>query len=424
MKALCASLLLCCCVTLVACAQMTPAMLAGTQSPDVSERQILVMLRASPPHFRPDTEYALGYDSQMRQSGQRRIAEDLARSHDLKLVSSWPMPALGVDCFVMEVRDPQVVAGVVDEMARDTRVESAQSMNTFHMLDHNDPLFPLQPGARLWHLADVHKVTTGRNIRIAVVDTGVDLDHPDLRGRVAMARDFVGAPAVGGEAHGTAVAGIIAARADDGIGIAGVAPDATLLILRACQQPPGHAMATCTSFTLAKALQFALDHDSQVINLSLGGPRDRLLERLLDVGLAHHVIVVAAVDPHVEGGGFPATHPGVLAVASDGDANLPAGALVAPGHDIPATTPGQSWGFVTGSSYAAAQVTGAVALLLARAPAMDVAQVRSALAPGTMAAVMLGQGTTVDVCSAIARATNACVCGCVVARGGNPISAP
>ena len=417
-------MLLSLCACLGACAQLTPAVDGGAVTADASERQILVMLRASPPHFRPDTGYALGYESQVKRGGQLRIAEDLARNHDLKLVAAWPMPALGVDCFVMEAHGQQVIARLVDAMASDARVESAQSMNTFHMLDHNDPLFPLQPGARLWHLAEVHKVTTGLNVRIAEVDTGVELDHPDLRGRVAMARDFVGTQTVAGEAHGTAVAGIIAARADDGIGIAGVAPDATLLVLRACQQVPGQSSATCNSFTLAKALQFALEHDAQVINLSLGGPRDRLLERLLDVGLAHHIIVVAAADPRVIGGGFPADYPGVLAVASDGDGNVPSGALLAPGRDIPAPTPGQSWGFVTGSSYAAAQVTGAVALLLERAPAMDAVQVRSALAPGTAAAVMLAQGSAVDVCSAIARTTNACVCGCVVARGGNSTIAP
>jgi hypothetical protein len=412
------------CAGVAACAQLTPSGDASAVPGGAPERQILVMLRSSPPHFRPDADYAFGYESQIRHSGQQRIAEVLARSHDLTLVASWPMPALGVDCFVMEAQGQQAVAGLVDAMARDTRVESAQSMNTFHVLDHNDPLFPLQPGARLWHLADVHKVTTGRNVRIAEVDTSVDLDHPDLRGRIATARDFVGTPAVGGEAHGTAVAGIIAARADDGIGIAGVAPDARLMVLRACQQLPGQATATCSTFSLAKALQFALEHDAQVINLSLGGPPDRLLQRLLDVGLTQHIIVVAAADPRVAGGGFPADHPGVLAVASEGDENVPPGALLAPGRDVPATTPGQSWGFVTGSSYAAAEVTGAVALLLERAPTMDVAQVRGALAPGTATAVMLSQGTAIDVCSAVAHTTNVCVCSCVVARGGNSIIAP
>ena len=420
MKSLRGLLLLGLCIAMTACAQMMPSDGAAATGTDASERQILVMLRAPPPHFRPDIDYAPGYDARVRHAGQRRIVDDLARQYDLKLVTDWPMPALGVDCFVLEAPSGQAVTHLVDEIARDTRVESAQAMNVFHVLAHNDPLYPLQPSARLWHLAEVHKITTGRDVRIAEVDTGVEADHPDLRGRIAAARDFVGIPAPAGEAHGTAVAGIIAARADDGIGIAGVAPDARLFVLRACRQAPDQSFATCTSFTLAKALQFALDQDVQVINLSLGGPRDHLLERLLDVGLARRVIIVGAADPRASGGGFPASHPGVLAVVAPGAANMPAGALMAPGRDVPATTLGQSWGFVSGSSYAAAQVSGAVALILQRAPAMDAVQIRSALASGTVATGGIDQPAMVDVCSAIARTTSACVCGCVVvARDAN-----
>src|SRR5206468_548036 len=75
------------------------------------------------------------------------------------------------------------------------------------------------------------------------------------------------------ELHGTAVAGIIGARADNSVGIVGVAPEAGLMALRACwQAPPDESAAVCSSFTLAKALQFAIDNNAKVINLSLGGP--------------------------------------------------------------------------------------------------------------------------------------------------------
>lgn len=424
MRTLPAALLIALCASMAACAQLGPRDDSSATPVDAADRQILVMLRSPLPHFRPDSSYASGYDTRARQGGQRRIAEDLAQRHDLKVVTAWPMPALGVDCFVMQAQSHEGIARLADEIAGDTRVESVQAMNVFNVLGHDDPLYPLQPSARLWHIAEVHKIATGRNVRIAEVDTGVETDHPDLRGRVAMARDFVGSGAPTGEAHGTAVAGIIAARADDGIGIAGVAPDAKLFALRACQQAPDQSVAKCTSFTLAKALQFALDQDVQVVNLSLGGPRDRLLERLLDVGLARRVIIVGAADPRVSGGGFPAAHPGVLAVASE-DAenleNLPAGALMAPGRDVPTTTVGRAWGFVTGSSYATAQVSGAVALLLERAPALDAAQVKSALASGAVSGAGIDRPVTVDMCAALARTTGACVCGCaVVARDANP----
>ena len=391
----------------------------GSES-GTSERQILVMLRAVPPHFRPDSAYAPAYSSEVRQPGQRRIAETLAKRHDLVVVDSWPMPALGVDCFVMEAESQAEAVRALEALRSETRVESVQEMNVFLVLGHDDPLYPLQRRALGWDLIDVHRFATGKNVRVAEIDSGVEIDHPDLRGRVAIARNFAKSPAAG-EAHGTAVAGIIAARADDGIGIAGIAPDAELHALRACDEAPNHEEARCTTFALAKALQFALDHDAQVINLSLGGPHDRLLERLLDVVLSRGIIVVSAIDARAADGGFPAGHPNVLPVAAADAASVPDIALRAPGRDVPTTTVGRSWGFVSGASYAAASVSGVVALLLERHPGMPVAQVRRALAGVEGGGDAQGQPVVVDACAAVARTTNICVCGCSVA--GHAVSA-
>ena len=169
------------------------------------------------------------------------------------------------------------------------------------------------------------------------------------------------------------VAGIIAARADDGVGIAGIAPGARLLGLRACSQL-ARGGAACSSFSLAKALQFALEAKAQVFNLSLTGPPDRLLARLLDVAMARGASVVGAVDVDAADGGFPASHPGVLAVAGlqsprarPGDV-LPSRVLRAPDRGIPAPRPGGGWDLVSGTSYAAAQVSGLVALLRELSP--------------------------------------------------------
>ena len=252
---------------------------APTSDGGAPERQILVMLRAVPPHFRPDTAYTQAYSSEVRHSGQRRIAESLARRYDLIVVDSWPMPSLHVDCFVMEASSEAIVVRALEQLVREARVESAQAMNVFRVLGHDDPLYLLQRRALGWDLADVHHFATGKNVRVAEIDSGVETDHPDLYGRVAVTRNFAKSPAAP-EAHGTAVAGIIAARADDGIGIAGIAPEAELYALRACEEGRNQGEANCTTFALAKALEFALEHGVQVINLSLGGPDDRLLGRL------------------------------------------------------------------------------------------------------------------------------------------------
>jgi subtilisin family serine protease len=406
-------------VLLWLCAAACARMDRQTETPvdsDSLERQVLVMLRLPAPHFRPDVNYTGGYDRGAGRDARRQIAERLANQHGLKIIDGWPMPALGVDCFVMEAPGNASLAQIVEKLSLDPRVESAQSMQLFRVLAYNDPLYPLQPSAKVWYLDELHKITTGRRVRVAEVDTGVDASHPDLIGQVAVARNFVDGRRDVAESHGTAIAGIIAARANDGIGIAGIAPEAKFLALRACWQTAasGDAAALCSSFTLAKALQFALDENAQVINLSLGGPRDRLLERLLDTALSRGITIVGAADPAVGNGGFPASHRGVLAVAGDDGHDVAEGILLAPGRDIPTTMAGQKWGFVTGSSFAAAHVTGLVALLRELAPDLRPQQLREALAPRALRGTVDNRRVIVDACEAVRRTAGTCACACTV----------
>jgi subtilisin family serine protease len=275
----------------------------------------------------------------------------------------------------------------------------------------NDPLFPAQPAAKVWRLADLHEVATGRNVKVAVVDSRIDLQHPDLAGQVQVSRDFLPDHPGGAESHGTAVAGVIAARADNHVGIVGVAPGARLMARRACWQEPPKAAAICDTLSLARALSFAIENGAQVINLSLSGPDDTLLSRLLDVAITRGATVVGAADPSLAGGGFPASHAGVIAVAMDGD---PAarGFVRAPGRDIPTTEPSGRWTLVTGSSFAAAHVTGLAALVRERDPRL----------PELAKLFVTRGGGEIDACSTLQRVSGACAsCGCprtAALRGG------
>jgi subtilisin family serine protease len=333
---------------------------------DDTERQVLVMLRLAPEHFRAGSSYAGGYGDGASRQARQRIAERLAREHGLARVTDWPMPLIGVDCFVLQAPEGRNTAEVAADLARDAAVAWSEPMQSYRAQGApNDPMFALQPAAHDWRLAELRGVATGRGVRVAVIDSAVDPAHPDLAGQVAARADFViGHPAVA-EAHGTGVAGVIAAQADNRLGIAGIAPGARLMALRACwQRAP--ADTTCDTLSLAKALSFAIERKAQVINMSLGGPPNVLLGRLIDVALERDAVVVAAVDPTLAGGGFPASHRGVTAVASaPGGA---AGAISAPGRDIPTTQPGGGFGLVSGSSYAAAHVSGLYALLRERDP--------------------------------------------------------
>lgn len=392
--------------------------------PDDASRQLLLMLRAPAVHARPDAGYVDDYEQAPGRAARARIARRLADENGLAMRTDWPMPALGLDCFVLEARDAADVQRALATLARDPRVESVQAMQSFEVLGSEasstpgDPLAPAQPARAAWNLDALHAVTTGRGVTVAVIDSGVAGTHPDLLGQIAAHRDFVddaNATRSVPERHGTEVAGLIAARAGNQLGIAGVAPDAKLLALRACWQTTAGDRARCNSFTLAKALQFAIDRRAQVVNMSLGGPRDVLLARLLGVAMQRGATIVAAVDPGARDGGFPASLPGVVAVAGDRTRALPFPAYLAPADGLPTTTADGGWGLVDGTSFAAAEVSGLVALLRQVAPRLSSTRMRDALGGGPA----LGSGTArplpIDACAAIARAGPGCACGCRLA---------
>jgi subtilisin family serine protease len=278
----------------------------------------------------------------------------------------------------------------------------------------------VQPAAKYWRVAELHKSSTGRGVRVAVIDSGVDSAHPDLAGQVQLNENFVDSAPVRAEAHGTAVAGIIAAREGNGLGIAGIAPDARLMALRACWTD-GAGATRCSSFTLAKALNFAVTNKARIINLSLSGPPDPLLAALIDVAGARGMAVIGAADPQRADGGFPASHPGVIAVAMASKGPGPPGSLLAPGADIPTTAPGARWDFVNGPSYAAAHVAGLAALIAQLQPAANAQQLRHAILtipspdPPRYTTVSPGpftQAGNIDACASIMRITGECACSC------------
>lgn len=395
-----------------------PAPPGATRQDEAAARQVLVMLRLPPRHFRPDSAYGGSYTGDSARFARRRLARELAATHGLKLVNAWPMPAIGVDCFVMEDAGGRPVERALAALAQDPRVLWAQPVSVYEGLDAGDPLYRVQPAGRDWQLAAIHRASTGRGVAVAVIDSGIDAGHPDLAGQLVERENFVDAAPDASETHGTAVAGIIGARAGNGVGIAGIAPGARLMALRACWEQAG-APVRCNSFTLGRALNHALMYDARVINLSLAGPPDRLLQALLDAALARGIAVVGAADPGRANGGFPASHPGVIAVAQagTGDGAAPR-TMRAPGTDIPTCVPGRRWGLVTGSSYAAAHVSGLVALLAELRPAATPAQLRDGLAEGRVArslrdtALPAGQAGSIDACAVLARAAGACVCLC------------
>ena len=317
------------------------------------------------------------------------------------------MPLIGMDCFVMAVPDGRSTTTAAEQVSHNASVSWSQPVALYGTqagaASPNDPLFPAQPAAGQWHLADLHRIATGRGVKVAVIDSGIEGTHPDLSGQLLVNRNFVAGQPPAAEQHGTGVAGIIAAKADNGVGIEGVAPNARLLGLRACWQVRGSAAAptVCDSFSLAKALYFAISQGVEVINLSLSGPDDRLLRELIKTALAHGSAVVAAFDNKRADGGFPASVPGVIAVSDVSLAASRGRVYTAPGRDVPTTQPGGRWFLVNGSSYAAAHVSGLVALIRQRRSSATLSLVSERT-----------WGGPIDACATLVKAASGCDCSC------------
>jgi len=316
--------------------------------------------------------------------GSEAAAEELARDFQLQVEEGWTIAPLKLHCLLFRLAAGTDSATVLAALARDPRVALAQPLNQFETLQtppgpdakpsYNDPYLSLQRGFAAMDVAEAQRWSRGAGVRVALIDTGLDASHPDLQGRVLSERNFVaparGLPA-GGERHGTQMAGVIAAVANNRQGIVGIAPEAQLLAYRACWDAEAGRGARCDSFTLARALGAAIAADADIINLSLSGPADPLLQKLTEHALKRGIIVVGALPAGGTGEGFPGGVTGVLAVRALGDTAGGTQALSAPGRDILTLNPGGSYDFASGSSLAAAHVTGTVALLRALHPALN-----------------------------------------------------
>lgn len=376
-----ASLLMAALAALLAagCASLPPSLgeapggsMVGAEVPEGKSAQLMVTLKPGPP----------GRLDQM--------TAELASTYTLEPLAAWQIAALDRRCVVFASRGllhGRRLESLLRSLRADPRVHLAQAVQRFSTLAEAAPAGGsyrhLQHGADTLRLEAAHRMAKGAGVKVAVVDTGVDLTHPELRGRIVAARDFAARrleKVPRGEAdlfthdlHGTAVAGAIAA-ASDGVGILGVAPEASLLAVKACwAASPADRQATCDSYTLALALDYALAEGAQVINLSLAGPADPILEALVAAALERGTVVVAALG---SADAFPARLPGVIAVRSLEDAEegheegSSPKSFAAPGEEILSTVPGGGYDFFSGSSLATAEVSGIAALVLEKKPGL------------------------------------------------------
>ncbi|MGH9036440.1 MAG: S8 family serine peptidase, partial [Acidimicrobiia bacterium] len=288
-----------------------------------------------------------------------------------------------------EVRRRLLASGLVDtvEPNRTRRALSVPSDPLYS--SYQSPYLSAAGLPRAWD------VTTGSDsLVLAVIDSGIDRDHPDLAGRLLTGRDIVNRDLdpTDDEGHGTMVTGVAGARTNNGAGVAGITWKGRILPIKVLD-----AEGVALDNDIAAGITWAVDQGADVINLSLGGPgASSVLQAAVNYAIARDVVVVSAagnlrpgidpVEPH-----YPAACDGVIAVgATDGSNNLAAFSnygswvdLVAPGVDIYTTNrasgPAEAYAKVAGTSFAAPIVAGAALLLRAADPSASVATIADRL---------------------------------------------
>ncbi len=383
--------------------------------------QYIVVAVSNPVSGRPGavggTAHGYGSGSNYRVSAAAAASvRDLAKQYSLTRVSEWPIEQLGMHCVLFRIPPGTTREAVIEKLRGDKRVLIVQPLNEFESAtsspSFDDPYARLQANVRALAVAEAHLVSRGNGVRVAVIDTGIDTSHPDLAGRIQLTRNYVDddARSFRSDRHGTQVAGLIAALANNGIGIVGVAPDVKLMALKACWQGATTNSGRCNSFTIAQAIADALSARAQIINLSLVGPSDPLLEALIDKAAGAGVIIVGAASNDARMG-FPGKLPRVLAVAEAEAGGEDPRVLRAPARDIVTLVPDGHYDFASGNSLATAQVTGVVALLLARNQKLGAVRLRELLTQSSRQHdTTRGPYLSVNACAALALLVRGAAC--------------
>ena len=225
-------------------------------------------------------------------------------------------------------------------------------------------------GVRKIEAPEAWKRCQGEGIKVGIIDTGIDLGHPDLKDNIKEAYSVVdGISADDDNGHGTHVAGIIAAL-DNDIGVVGVAPKAEIYSVKAFDK-----MGRGSVSDIIDALQWCVENKVHVINMSFGiGTNSRALKRAIGAAHRHKIIMVAAAGNSGARDSvlYPAKYPEVIAVAAsdskdqaaDFSSRGPEVNIIAPGVDVSSTYINEEYKNLSGTSMACPHVVGACALLM------------------------------------------------------------
>jgi len=312
----------------------------------------------------------------MNRTARAGGAEAVARKFGLEITGQWTLDLVDRRLVRYRIRDKRTVTQVIAALRSDPRVGAPQHNYRYRSQTGGRKLPPadLQYALTKTAIKAAHSLTRGRGARIAIIDSGIDVTHPDLTNAVAASFRVAGKAAAQPGDHGTAIAGIIRARGQ----IRGVAPEALLLDVNVFRSPRSKEPAFATTASILRGLDWALSRRARIINMSLAGPNDPMLQLAIIAAYRNRAIMVAAAG---NGGAnapsaYPAAYEQVIAVTATDVADRIYGAanqgsyiaVAAPGVDILAPALKHGHLLQTGTSFAAAHVSGIIALMIGRTP--------------------------------------------------------
>jgi subtilisin family serine protease len=316
------------------------------------------------------------------------IAEDIEDAADLVLQDTITLTLLNsARIYRFGIPDGRTVDAVLAEVGGTPGVESA-GPNTYYRLQgeagggaHADQQYAL-PKMRI---PDTQKLVQGNGITVAVIDSAADLSHPALKDANLSKIDALKEGVYEPHEHGTAIAGIIAASGD----MIGIAPNAKLISVRAFAPEKLGSAPITTVFALMRAVDEAFVAGARIFNMSFAGAENQLFIDIIDDAYGRGAIFVAAAGNEGPNAppAYPAAHDKVIAItATDESDEIFEGAnrggyvlAAAPGVEIFAPVTNNGFDFLSGTSFAAAHVTGVIALLMERNPKLTAENIRSVL---------------------------------------------
>jgi hypothetical protein len=316
------------------------------------------------------------------------VLDRIVRRLGLTVLSSQTLGLLGTRMIQFEFAKGKDIRTIIGELEKQKIIDEATPNYEFELAQTttapagNGSGDPAQYMIGKLNLVEAHRIATGQNVKVAVIDSEIDAKHPDLEGRIEARYEEAG-PVDKPHPHGTGMAGAIASHRK----LMGTAPGARILAIRAFGGTSGGAKGTTVQ--IVKGLDWAVGQSAKIVNMSFAGPKDPTLAKAFKAAFDRNVVLIAAAgnagpkSPPL----YPGADPNVIAVSATDEnnqiySNSNRGkyiSVAAPGVDILVPAPDGNYEFTTGTSVAAAHVSGVAALLLQRDPKLDPATVRELL---------------------------------------------